>query len=48
MAVTIFHKTINRIRIINNTPEKPETKMINVKGRVKSTRHTITEIKDYD
>lgn len=49
MAVTIFHRVINRnrVRIINNTPQKPKTNMIRVSGDIKARRHTITEERNY-
>lgn len=50
MAVTIFHKVINRVRIVNNNgkPKQPETKMIKVSGDIKAKRHTITEERNYE
>lgn len=49
MAVTIFHRIINRnrVRIINDKPKEPETKMIRVSGDIKARRHTITEERNY-
>lgn len=50
MAVTIFHRVINRVRIINNNgkPKEPEKKMVRVRGDIKAKRHVLTESKDYD
>lgn len=49
MAVTIFHRVINKVRIVNNNkPKAPETKMIKVSGDIKAKRHTITEERNYD
>lgn len=48
MAVTLFHRVINRVRIVNNTTKKPEKRAIKVKNNVKTTKHTITENRSYD
>lgn len=48
MAVTIFHRVINRVHIVNNNkPKPPETKMIKVSGDIKARKHTITEERNY-
>ena len=47
MAVTIFHRIINnnKIRIINRT-KKPETKAIKISADIRTTKHTITEVRE--
>ena len=49
MAITIFHRVINNnhIRIINNR-KKPEKKALKVSADIKTIRHTITEVKEYE
>lgn len=50
MAVTIWHRVINNnnhIRIINKG-KKPERRAMKVRGDVKATKHTISEVKIYD
>lgn len=49
MAITIFHKVINnnKIRIINNN-NAPQQKYTQVSADIKTTKHTISEIKTYD
>lgn len=52
MAVTIWHRVINKtnnnhIRIVNKG-RKPERRAVKVHGDVKATRHTISEVKNYD
>lgn len=50
MAVTLFHKVINKVRIINNSPKETKTqkRAIKVSNNIKTTKHTITENKNYD
>ncbi len=48
MAVTIWRRVINNnnhIRIIN---KKPKLRAVKVRGDIKATRHTISEVKNYD
>lgn len=46
MAVTIYHKIINRVKIVNNTKTKePEQKAIKLSADIKTTKHTITEVR---
>ena len=44
MAVTIYHKIINRVKIVNNTKTK-EQKAIKLSADIKTTKHTITEVR---
>ena len=47
MAVTIFHKVINKITIINKAKKKePEQKAIKVRADISTTKHTITEVRE--
>ena len=47
MAVTLFHKVINRVKIINkSTTKKPEKKAIKVSADIRTTKHTITEVRE--
>lgn len=49
MAITLFHKVINRVTIINKGEnKKPIEKSLKIKGNIKTTRHTISEEKTYD
>ena len=51
MAVTIYHKVINnnKIVIINKGEnKKPVEKSLRIKGNIKTTRHTLTEARNYD
>ena len=48
MAVTLFHRVIiinnKHIKIINGKKE-PKNKAIKVSADIKTTRHTLTEVK---
>lgn len=43
MAVTIFHRIINRVRIVNRGSKKGK-----IKADIKTIKHTTTEQKKYD
>lgn len=48
MAITIWRRVVNNhIRIVNKG-KKPERRAVKVRGDVKATRHTISEVKNYD
>ena len=51
MAITIFHKVINKVTIINRNPnkeEKPKERYKRLNGKLSFNRHTRSEIKTYD
>lgn len=43
MAVTIFHRIINRVRIVNRGSKEGK-----IKADIKTIKHTATEQKKYD
>lgn len=47
MAIVIFHRVINRVRIVNKKKDKVD-KVVNVSGNVKLNRHSLKQIKYYD
>ena len=51
MAITIFHKVINKVTIINRNPnkeEKPKETQKKLNAKLRLNRHTRSEIKTYD
>lgn len=49
MAITLFHKVVNKVVIINKDEKKePINKAVTIKGSVRVNRHTMTEVKTYD
>lgn len=50
MAVTLFHKVINKVTIINRNEMPKETKIEpnKVSGKIKLNKHKISRIKSYD
>lgn len=46
MAVTLFHRIINRVKIINKYSKKePQQKAVKVSADIKTIKHTITEVR---
>lgn len=48
MAVTIFHKVINKVKIVNKKPKDEVDTTLKVNGKVQLNRHSIKETKVYD